>query len=206
MRLGAYAREFGLYDFVEPIYSAFVRYRWSQQGSPIPAPSAEKRRILAMYGRQHLLRILVETGTFKADTVRSLRKRFDHIYSIELDDQLYEKALARCRHQANATILHGDSAVLLPDIISTLDGPALFWLDAHHSGPGTAGTDADPPLLSEIRFVLEHEEAHVVLIDDLRHFAGGAFGYPSVETIRKLAESYGYQLVTTTDIMVLTPH
>jgi hypothetical protein len=206
MRLGAYAREFGLYDFVEPIYSAFVRYRWLQQGSQIPAPSAEKRRILAMHGAEHRLRFLVETGTFKADTVRSLRKKFDHIYSIELDDHLYEKALARCRHQANATILHGDSAVLLPRLISTFDCPALFWLDAHHSGPGTAGTDADLPILSEIRLVLEHEEAHVVLIDDMRHFVGGQLGYPSVETIRKLAESCGYQLVTTTDIMVLTPH
>lgn len=206
MNLRSYGRELGLYDLVEPIYSAFVHHRWVQHGSPIPAPSAEKRRILAMHGARHGLGVLVETGTFKADTVRSLRKKFDRIYSIELDDSLYEKAVARCRSQPNATILHGDSSQLLPRLIATFDYPALFWLDAHHSGAGTAGINAHPPILSEIISVLEDDQPHVVLIDDLREFARGGRGYPTVEQIRELAESNGYELAIMTDIMVLTPN
>src|SRR5687768_9818802 len=138
MKLVAFARTIGAYDLLEPVYGGYQRARWGLRGGPIPAPSAVKREILRQYAATHGLLTLVETGTYRADTVRALRRDFQVIYSIELDDALYQAAVARTRRQSNARILHGDSAEMLPVVLSGLTEPALFWLDAHYSGGETA--------------------------------------------------------------------
>lgn len=203
MDLAALARSSGLYDVVEPWYSRRQVAAWASAGRPIPAPSAAKREMLREYGRRFNLRTLVETGTYKADTVRALRRDFDAIHSIEIADNFYRAAVTRCRRQANATIHQGDSGVLLNKIVAGLQGSALFWLDAHHSG-GQTGGHSVPPIMAELDACLRAEHGHVVLIDDMREF-GSDPNYPVVELIANLGEERGFAFEVRDDVARLTP-
>jgi hypothetical protein len=206
MNLKTFARSTGVYDVLEPIYSRHQRWQWergSRQGAP---PSAVKREVLRSTARQRGLHTLVETGTFKGDTVRALRSDFRAIYSIELDDGLYQKAVQRCRNQRNARLFKGDSAVLMPRVLRELSDPTLFWLDAHWSGSGTAKSDMATPILAELSAILAGAPAgSVVLIDDHRDFVRGATDYPPADRIQQSALSAGFTFVVQDDIMRLCP-
>lgn len=185
---------------------AWWRYRgWQRRGCPIPPPHSVKRDLLRVYARDYGLRTLVETGTYNADTVRGVRRHFDRIISIELDPTLHARALRRCRRQKNAELLLGDSGQLIKDVVARLDAPALFWLDAHYSGPGTARHEIDTPILAELTTVLSAESSHVILIDDLREFAAHSPDYPQLELIEQLATQHGYVTAAALDILRLTP-
>jgi hypothetical protein len=206
MWLRTFARSTGVYDVLEPVYSRYQRWQWvrgSRQGSP---PSAVKREVLRSTARQHGLRTLVETGTFRGDTVRALRSSFRTIYSIELDDGLYQEAVHRCRNQQNARLLMGDSAVLLPQVLRELTDPTLFWLDAHWSGLETATSDLETPILAELKAILAGAPVgSVVLIDDHREFVRGATDYPTADSIQQSALTAGYTFAVQDDIMHLYP-
>jgi hypothetical protein len=103
-----------LYDVLEPRNARFNIARWQRQGTPIPAPPSVKRDILRRTAREHDLRVLVETGTFKADTVMALRRDFDRIISVELSPELYARAVRRARRERNVELVQGDSTEVLP--------------------------------------------------------------------------------------------
>jgi hypothetical protein len=203
MSLGSLARKSGLYDLVEPVYSARLIEGWENDGRPVPAPSAVKRHILREYSRRYGLRTLVETGTYEADTVRALRNDFDVIHSIEIDERLHTAAFSRCKNQKNAHIHLGDSAEVLTRIVPTLAAPALFWLNAHFSG-GQTGGDVVPPIMTELREILTAQPSHVVLIDDMREF-GHDENYPTVDAIHRSATDTGYLCEVRDDIARLSP-
>jgi len=143
---------------------------------------APKRQLLRETAREHGLRILVETGTYMGETAWALRRDFDRIETIELEPTLARLAGIRFHHTRNVRVHQGDSAAVLPQILATLDAPALFWLDAHPSTDRTA-RGGPIPLRSEIAAIAAHPGAgHVVLIDDLQYI--GQPGYPSREELR----------------------
>jgi hypothetical protein len=204
--LAASARTSGVYDLLEPWHSKVLIGRWRASGRAIPAPSAVKREILRGYARRYGLDTLVETGTYKADTVRALRRDFDRIYSIEVDPGLHRRAERRCRRQRNAVLLCGDSADLLPEVLDRLGGPALFWLDAHCSGAGTGSGATETPILRELSSILGRPgSAHVVLVDDHREFARGQVDYPDEEHLHDLVAGTGYDIEVADDILRLLP-
>jgi hypothetical protein len=197
------ARRLGLYDLLEPAYSVWRRHKWERRGRPTPPPSAVKRELLSEYASRFGLRVLVETGTYKADTVRALRGQFHEIHSIEIDERLYANAQRRCRRQPNARLHLGNSAEILPQIMAELREPALFWLDAHYSGRSTGGIGGHP-LLDELDTCLRVSAGHVVLVDDVREF-GASEGYPTIESVIQLAASRGYGFQTANDVARLVP-
>jgi hypothetical protein len=203
MDIATLARSVGIYDVLEPWYSSRQIRNWKRAGRPIPAPSAVKRDLLRAYARDYGLRVLIETGTYKADTVRALRGDFDLIHSVEVSESLYGAAVARCRHQSNARIHLGDSAEVLPRIVEDLHQPAIFWLDAHFSGGITGGEDA-LPIIAEFQACLDAAVGHVVLVDDIREF-GQSPGYPTVQTLAGLSEKRGYSMEVRDDVARLVP-
>jgi hypothetical protein len=147
-----------------------------------------KRTTLRSYARVHGLRVFVETGTYLGDTASALRSDFDRIVTIELDPVLARWAAGRFHHDPHITVLRGDSGELLPDVLAGLREPALFWLDGHYSGPGTAYGDSPTPVLRELSSIVAHPvDGHVVLIDDARCF-GHDTGYPSLDEIEAVAK------------------
>jgi hypothetical protein len=184
------------------------RRAWLAAGRPLPVPSSVKHAILREHADRYGLDTLVETGTFRGGTIEALRDRFRRIYSIELDDALYEEASARFARVPNVTILHGDSALMLPKVLTDLGEPALFWLDGHYSGPGTAKAAAhQTPIVPEIRAVLAHAVAnHVILVDDARVF-GVWPDYPPIDEFRRLVAAQRPDVTFTVedDIIRITP-
>ena len=183
------------------------RRAWIAAGRPAPAPSVVKHGIVRDYAERYDLGTLVETGTYKGGTIDALRHRFRRIYSIELDDALYARARARFAGLSHVTILHGDSAQVLPALLGELTDPALFWLDGHYSGPGTAKGRRETPILEEIHAILAHPvPGHVILIDDARVF-GTWPDYPTMDEFRTLITTTAPTLNFTVDddIIRLTP-
>ncbi len=78
-------------------------------------------------------------------------------------------------------LLQGDSATLLPGVLESLDGPALFWLDGHYMGGESGRGTEDTPVIAEMTALFAHPvRGHVVLIDDARLFDGTG-GYPRLD-------------------------
>ena len=179
---------------------------WLAAGRPVPAPSVVKHGILREYADRYQLGTLVETGTYRGGTIEALRDRFARIYSIELDDALYERARTRFARAPHVTILPGDSALMLPTVLAELSEPALFWLDGHYSGPGTAKGRRETPIVEEIRAILAHPVAgHVILVDDARVF-GTWPDYPTLDEFQTLVAAHRPDLAFTVDDDIIRIH
>jgi hypothetical protein len=158
---------------------------WLSAGRPVPAPEQVKQLLVRQAGEDYGCRVLVETGTFEGDMLLANRHHFARLVSIELSEELWRRASRRLRRASNVTLLHGDSADLLPGVVADLCEPALFWLDAHYSKGITAPGSTETPIEAELRTILAAPAGgHVVLIDDAQDFGRG--DYPSIDSIRKL--------------------
>jgi hypothetical protein len=161
--------------------------QWRLGRQPYP-PTATKHQLILEVAASRNLRALVETGTYIGETVDAMRRRFDRVTSIELADQLYARAKARFPDVANVHLLHGDSAELLPDVLQTLDVPALFWLDSHPSTDGTARGPDLVPVIRELEAVLRHRvRTHVALLDDA-HLFTGRDGWPTLDDVTAVVQ------------------
>lgn len=125
--------------------------------------------ILALQ-REMRLEEFVETGTYRGDTTAWAAEHFLRVTTVELSPEFHAAAVARFQGNAAVRTLHGSSAAMLRDVVPTLAGPALFWLDAHWSGLDTAGREAECPLLAEIAAIDRAPFEHAVLVDDARLF------------------------------------
>jgi len=112
----------------------------------------------------------VETGTYQAGTALWASGQFQQVYTIEAAKTLYDQAVAKFSTVANLHFHHGDSRECLRQIQQSLNGPALYWLDAHWSGGVTFGQGDECPLLSEIEQVNQGAADSIILIDDARLF------------------------------------
>ncbi len=178
---------------------------WEKSGRPPPPPF--KKKLVRDIARQYGTRVLVETGTNWGNTVASSLGTFDVIYSIELFDELYEKAVRRFARHPKVKLRYGDSAHELPRILDELREPALFWLDAHYSGDGTARADVDTPIMKELQIISRHQVSnHVILIDDARCF-NGTNDYPTIDVCRALSAGFWpcHEFTVVDDIIRITP-
>jgi len=118
------------------------------------------------------LGVLLETGTFKGDTVAEFRPSFEKIISIELSESLWNDAVNRFKDAPNVSLLQGDSGNNLRQLHSSLQGDSvLYWLDAHWCvASNTAGEESQCPLLEELQAIGKLNSDSVVLIDDARLF------------------------------------
>lgn len=175
-----------IYDAYQALEGQKAIRRWTATGRQVPPPHVIKRKTLLAYKRRYDIRVLIETGTFLGDMVYAMRGVFSKIVSIELDRELHARASQRLSKLKHVQLLLGDSAELLPSVLQSIHEPALFWLDGHYSGPGTARSTEDTPIVRELSCVLMHNRRnHVILIDDAREFTGRA-DYPSVEKLTEI--------------------
>lgn len=159
----------------------------------MPAPAHIKRHLLRDHALRHGAHVFIETGTFHGDTLAEVRNMFDELHSVELDDALYEQATRRFANDSGIRLWHGDSAGVLPEVLARVDQPAVFWLDGHYSGPGTAKGALDTPIRRELDDIGRHPRSasHLVIIDDARLF-DGTNGYPTLDELRSHAATLGF--------------
>jgi hypothetical protein len=149
--------------------------------------------------------VLVETGTFKGDTVASARDIVPRVISIERDRPLAEAAKRRFAHDENVQIIEDDAAESLSELQGEINNQAvLYWLDAHWCAtPGEiallredAGGRGECQLLQELRNIGSLNEKTVILIDDARLFTAPALPpqtpdqWPSGPSFTKLSKRW----------------
>ena len=180
---------------------------WESKGRPVPPPHIIKQRTLQEYAKKYSTNIFVETGTYYGEMVYAMKDVFNHIYSIELGDALYENAKKRFEGYNHIEIIHGDSGKKLNDIMSNVDGPALFWLDGHYSEGVTVRGSVDTPIREELLCILNAPNLrHVIIIDDARNF-GTDPAYPSMEELNELIHSKrsNVDIIVENDSIRVTP-
>ena len=162
---------------------------------------ADKRQYLVdLASRSAEVSVFVETGTYRGETTRVMSEVCDRVVSIEIDQALYDRAVDLFEDNPRVSLLHGNSADLLPTVLEGLEVPALFWLDGHFSG-GVTGGPLEAPILSELRAILGHRiNNHVVVIDDARLFRGRE-GYPRLKDVRAMLTDTGYDMIVQSDLI-----
>jgi hypothetical protein len=159
-------------------------------------PHIVKARAIRRHAEIYGLSVFVETGTFLGDMVAAVASTFERCITIELSVDLWRRASARLQSLGGVTCLNGDSSVVLRDVLAEIEGPALFWLDAHASGGQTADAGRDP-IQDELRMIFGlGDRNHVILIDDARGHRIGqiAAGVPS-----------SHRFAVRNDMMRITP-
>jgi len=167
------------------------------RGSPRPkVPHLVKQHAIAEYARKYDLHVLIETGMNYAHMIYVNLGYFREIYSIELDKSRVESARRKFGDRRDIHVLEGDSGAVLPELISTLKEPALFWLDGHDF-------DITTPVKQELDAIYKHPiKTHVLLIDDARWFDGRT-QYPTMEELReKAARDYPGHTVEVKDDII----
>jgi len=171
-----------------------VYAKWLQGGQlvdPTGVPHEVKQYILLSYARAYGLYTFVETGTCHGAMVKALVRYFERIETIEMYEPNFVTARRMLAHYSHVACHLGDSAEVLRRLADTISDPALFFLDAHYSGGGTARGEVDTPIVSELEAIARRANAgDVVVIDDARLFAGQPYhtvefrDYPSLEWIQ----------------------
>lgn len=114
--------------------------------------------------------VFIETGTFWGDGVQfALDSGYTKVVSIELFDKYFHIGTQRFAYNPNVKIVHGDSGLILGEVIKDFNEPITFWLDGHFSGEGTAFGIKEMPLLEELAHIKSHSiKTHTILIDDVK--------------------------------------
>jgi len=162
---------------------------WESKGRPAPVPHLIKQKAILAYAGKFNIKVLVETGTYRGDMVDAMRNHFDKIYSIELSQELFEKARDRFRLYPHVEIIQGDSGAELGKLIKRVHQPAIFWLDGHYSAGFTAKGEKETPIYEELNHIFSAPDInHVILIDDARCF-GEDKDYPTIDELKKFVLS-----------------
>lgn len=179
--------------------------KWEAQGKPVPTPHEIKQMIIEDFQASSGYTTLIETGTYLGDMMEIQRPNFKRLYSIELSESLWKRAVKRFEKSPQVTILQGDSGKVLPIITDNLTEPAIFWLDGHYSAGNTALGEKECPIFEEIDSIFKRDAQldHLLLVDDARLFVGKN-DYPKVDELTAYIQKKkpGYKLSVQDDVLV----
>lgn len=141
--------------------------------------------------KDNLPKIYIETGTYKGHSTKSFAEVFDHVYTIEIKEELMNEAKEYCKEYDNITYLHGPSPKVLNDLLPTLTEDYVIFLDAHHSG-GDTGLDEKygahgTPLEEELGIISNYTKDSLIVIDDCVDL--GSYNYPTREKLTQTMKS-----------------
>lgn len=118
------------------------------------------------------LKYFVETGTYKADTSCMAARHYEHVYTTEIVETLYNESKHRAANENidNITFYLGDSVELLKEITSKVLDGAVFFIDAHISGPDSNWNQKQRvPLMEELDVILSYRpNPSLFILDDMR--------------------------------------
>ncbi len=130
--------------------------------------------------------VCIETGTYNGDTTIEFAEmpNFTAVYTIELSEDLYQKALQRFGSYEKISGLCGDSGVLLSAVLESVntltpDAKVMLLLDSHYSGGNTARGTVASPLRQELVSIIPFGSIiQQIIIDDFNVCAEKAIGNP----------------------------
>jgi hypothetical protein len=182
----------------------FQHYLHAEQSTRLSA--SEKRVHIKSWQALTQYKHFIETGTYLGQTTLAMSEVFETCHTIEFDPDLFNRAKANLAGVKNIQAYCGDSAKILPTILSELKEPAVFWLDAHYSGGETGRAGLDTPIMRELGTIFAHPiKEHVILVDDARDFLG-INDYPTIKTLLKaISEQSPYIVTIFGDIIRIYP-
>jgi len=113
---------------------------------------------------------------YHKENIIDLVKRFG--FTEEMGTKDYEFHNSGCF----VKLYFGMSQDRMSDMVKVIDKPAVWWLDAHVSGPNSAGHEdymekgndsayaQDNVITAELKIILAHRKDHIILIDDQNGF------------------------------------
>ncbi|MBI5762502.1 MAG: hypothetical protein HZA51_03135 [Planctomycetes bacterium] len=119
------------------------------------------------------LRAFVETGILDGDGIAvALHYGFSRVFSCDIARECIEKAQRRFTN-TNVCLSLGDSREFIRQMAAQVEGPALFWLDAHFPDHA-AGDVGEFPLPDELATLRARKgvERDVIICDDMRCIPG----------------------------------
>jgi hypothetical protein len=115
----------------------------------------------------------VETGSYYGNGIQSaIDAGFRNVISIEITDKYFRHCVNRFRNNKNVTLVFGDSAEKLSEVISNIKEQITFYLDGHWDldEDETRGI-FDFPIYKELEIIATHPvKTHTIIIDDVRLF------------------------------------
>lgn len=198
----------------ELLYKIFFKIKLIKRKFQVIPEMSEKRSVIEFYRKIFEPKVMVETGTFFGDTIEYFKSKFETLYSIELSEELAERAVKRFANDMQVKIVQGDSGIVLKSILSEINSPVLFWLDGHYSSEfyikgefvRTAKGATDTPVKKELDIILQSKVESIILIDDARLF-NGINDYPTIREVKKKVKSYNanYSVFVKKDIIHIIP-
>ena len=134
----------------------------------------------------------VEAGTAQGNGVQEAvnSEVFYSIYSMDIDTKYVHSATERFIENVNVSIFKGDSAVDFTSMISNVNLPATFWLDACMSLPGSKrwyneGWQASiNPILDMLDQINAHPiNTHTIMINNINWLVNTFSAYFSITDI-----------------------
>ena len=119
---------------------------------------------------------------------------FAELHSMEIDINRIKRVSHIFEPLGNVFLHHGDSSTDLWNLITAMNQPITFWLDAHLGSPNLSG-EKSTALLEELEQIRKHPiKTHTILIDDMRLFNTPLFDNITVRQIiakiRKINPNY----------------
>jgi hypothetical protein len=140
----------------------------------------------------------VETGTYHGDTIVGMSNHFNKLFTIELSLNLYERFQKRDYDKQKIKSILGDSSQKISEVISELQGDAIFFLDGHFSSCGTAKGNKDVPLIEEIESINNlFKFSGIIIIDDFRLFGTKKSEDWSYITVESVTTPISERIITT---------
>jgi len=187
-------------------------------GSRHRQSGALKQELLSTLKTAFKLGAFVETGTYVGESTEIAKNVFSEVHTIELSVDLFVHACQRFQHSQDIFLHHGDSPLVLKEILPNISERILFYLDAHYSGEETALSAVNTPILKELKVIREtKKDQSVILINDMRLFQNSLYpenirntcleGYPDLRIIVEalLAINSTYQICFLGDALLAYP-
>ncbi len=179
---------------------------WIVRGKPQRSPHLLKQRTVAEFALKFGLRILIETGTYYGEMVSAMKSRFDAIYSIEQNPELAARAAKEFAKYPQIRIVQGDSQRALPELLTSLAKPALFWLDAGYYGWSSEQVDKKRLGVELDAILRDPVHGHVILMDDAHGLNGQNGALTIAEVTEHIQTEYpGHRVEVAFDILRITP-
>ena len=133
----------------------------------------------------------VETGTHIGDTIFNLQEHFKKCYTVELTKACYDWCVEKNKNE-NTKFYLGPTEEKLGEIIQELDGPTLFFLDAHYSCGDTSLGPNICPLYQEIDEIMKFKHKCCIIIDDFRMFGTKFMPVTKEKIMEKVKSRFEY--------------
>lgn len=115
--------------------------------------------------------VYVETGLWKGNQLAIAAKLFAECHGIELAPHWAEHNRSRFADDTHVLIHEGDSAVVLPRVLDTIDDAAVILLDAHFCKTDPPVAKSKFPLWAELDRISARATPDIVIVDDVHTFA-----------------------------------